>query len=77
MQLSPTPEQQDILDAVGRFCREQVTAERLLAWEREPRRIETGGWISAGRDVPGLLPVGRRHVRVYRAARWNKHESHC
>src|SRR5262245_9023745 len=44
MQLSPTPEQQDILDAVERFCREQVTPERLLAWEREPRRIDTACW---------------------------------
>jgi alkylation response protein AidB-like acyl-CoA dehydrogenase len=44
MQLSPTPEQQDILDAVERFCREQVTPERLLAWEREPRRIDAACW---------------------------------
>jgi alkylation response protein AidB-like acyl-CoA dehydrogenase len=44
MDLFPTPEQQDLMDAVERFCREQVTPERLLAWEREPRRIDAACW---------------------------------
>ena len=44
MQLSPTAEQQALQDAVERFCREQVTRERLIAWEREPRRIDAACW---------------------------------
>lgn len=44
MQLSPTPEQQALQDAVERFCREQVTPERLIAWEQEPRRIDAACW---------------------------------
>lgn len=44
MQLTPTPEQQAVKDAVERFCQEQVTPERLVAWEREPRRIDAACW---------------------------------
>jgi alkylation response protein AidB-like acyl-CoA dehydrogenase len=44
MELFPTAEQQDVLDAVERFCREQVTAERLFAWQREPRGIDAACW---------------------------------
>lgn len=44
MQLAPTPDQQALMSAVERFCQEQVTPERLLAWEREPRRIDAPGW---------------------------------
>lgn len=44
MQLSPTAEQQAVTEAVERFCQEQVTPERLVAWEREPRRIDTACW---------------------------------
>ena len=47
MHLSPTPEQQALKDAVARFCREQITPERLQAWEREPRRIDAA--LLAGR----------------------------
>ena len=31
MYLSPTPEQQELKDAVRRFCQEQIVAERLAA----------------------------------------------
>lgn len=44
MQLTPTAEQQELMSAVERFWREQVTPERLAAWEREPRRIDAGCW---------------------------------
>ena len=37
---TPTPEQQELKDAVARFCTEQITPERLTAWEREPRGID-------------------------------------
>ena len=32
MRLTPTPEQQELCDAVARFCTEQITPERLTAW---------------------------------------------
>ena len=48
MQLAPTPEQQALTDAVERFCQEQVTPERLMAWEREPRRIDEASWRAIG-----------------------------
>ena len=44
MRLTPTPEQQELCDAVERFCQEQITAERLTAWQREPRGIDAGCW---------------------------------
>jgi alkylation response protein AidB-like acyl-CoA dehydrogenase len=44
MDLMPSAEQQAVKDAVERFCREQVTPERLLAWQREPRRIDAACW---------------------------------
>jgi alkylation response protein AidB-like acyl-CoA dehydrogenase len=44
MQLSLTPEQEALQDAVARFCRKQVTPERLLAWQREPRGIDAQCW---------------------------------
>lgn len=34
------------MDAVGRFCAEQITPERLTTWEREPRGIDDRGWQS-------------------------------
>jgi alkylation response protein AidB-like acyl-CoA dehydrogenase len=46
MELSPSPEQEALASAVERFCQEQVTPERLAAWEREPRRIDTACWRS-------------------------------
>jgi alkylation response protein AidB-like acyl-CoA dehydrogenase len=48
MQLAPTAEQQALMSAVERFCQEQVTPERLLAWEREPRRIDAACWRAVG-----------------------------
>jgi len=44
MDLSFTPEQQELKDAVRRFCAEEVTAERLAAWEREARGIDARCW---------------------------------
>ena len=44
MRLTPTPEQQELCDAVARFCTEQITPERLTAWQREPRGIDTAAW---------------------------------
>jgi alkylation response protein AidB-like acyl-CoA dehydrogenase len=39
-----TPEQQELKDAVRRFCAEQITPARLAAWEREPRGIDERSW---------------------------------
>lgn len=44
MRLTPTPEQQELCDAVERFCQEQITAERLMAWQREPRGVDAATW---------------------------------
>ena len=44
MRLTPTPEQQELCDAVARFCAEQITAERLTVWQREPRGIDSSAW---------------------------------
>jgi alkylation response protein AidB-like acyl-CoA dehydrogenase len=44
MHLSPSPEQQSIKDAVRRFCEEQVTPERLAAWDKEPRGVDDSCW---------------------------------
>jgi alkylation response protein AidB-like acyl-CoA dehydrogenase len=46
MQLSPTPELTALQEAVARFCQEQITPERLVAWEREPRRLDDGCWAA-------------------------------
>jgi len=46
MHLSPTQEQQELKDAVRRFCDEQITPERLAAWEKEPRGIDDVCWRS-------------------------------
>jgi alkylation response protein AidB-like acyl-CoA dehydrogenase len=46
MHLSPTQEQQELKDAVRRFCDEQVTPERLAAWEKEARGIDDACWRS-------------------------------
>jgi len=60
MHLAPTAEQQEIKDAVRRFCEEQVTPERLAAWDREPSGVDAAcwnavcelGWLGLG------VPVG-------------------
>src|SRR5512139_1626371 len=44
MDLSYTAEQQELKDAVRRFCAEEVTPERLAAWDREPRGIDARCW---------------------------------
>ncbi|MGH3054535.1 MAG: acyl-CoA dehydrogenase family protein, partial [Gaiellaceae bacterium] len=46
MYLSPTAEQQELKDAVRRFCDEQITPERLAAWEKEPHGIDDACWQS-------------------------------
>jgi len=46
MHLSPTTEQQELKDAVRRFCDEQITPERLAAWEKEPRGVDDACWRS-------------------------------
>jgi alkylation response protein AidB-like acyl-CoA dehydrogenase len=50
MDLTPTVEQEELREAVARFCREQITAERLAAWETLPRRIDDDCW----RAIAGL-----------------------
>ncbi len=59
MHLAPTREQQELKDAVRRFCEQQITAERLAAWEQEPSGIDDACWCSiAGLGWLGLgLPV--------------------
>ena len=44
MHPEPTKEQQELMEAVERFCREQITPERLAAWEREPRGVDERSW---------------------------------
>jgi alkylation response protein AidB-like acyl-CoA dehydrogenase len=44
MQLTPTAEQQALKDAVERFCQDQVTPERLQAWERDAAGIDPPTW---------------------------------
>ena len=44
MYLAATAEQQELKDAVRRFCTEQVTPEGLAVWEKEPTGIDTAGW---------------------------------
>lgn len=72
MYLSPTSEQQELKDAVRHFCVEQITPERLAAWEREPSGIDEAcwqnivalGWLGLGLPEPaggsglGLVEVG-------------------
>ncbi|MDX2167154.1 MAG: acyl-CoA dehydrogenase family protein [Deltaproteobacteria bacterium] len=48
MDLARTPEQQALADAVERFCQEQLTPERLSAWQREPRGIDDASWRAIG-----------------------------
>lgn len=60
MDLTLTPEQQELKDAVRHFCQEEVTPERQVAWEREPRGIDARSWQSiAGLGWLGLgVPAG-------------------
>jgi alkylation response protein AidB-like acyl-CoA dehydrogenase len=48
MELRPSSEQQALMEAVERFWREQITPERLAAWEREPRGIDAACWRAIG-----------------------------
>lgn len=44
MRLAPTPEQQELKDAVRRFCAEQVTSARLAAWDQTPDGVDQECW---------------------------------
>ena len=44
MHPAPTPEQQELKDAVARFCHDEITPERLRAWQSEPRGIDDTSW---------------------------------
>jgi alkylation response protein AidB-like acyl-CoA dehydrogenase len=44
MDPSFTTEQLELKEAVRRFCSEQISTERLMAWEREPRGIDSATW---------------------------------
>jgi alkylation response protein AidB-like acyl-CoA dehydrogenase len=44
MYLAPTAEQQELKDAVRRFCQEQITPERLAAWAQEPQGVDQVFW---------------------------------
>ncbi len=71
MYLAPTAEQQEIKDAVRRFCDEQVTPARLAAWEQEPTGVDAACWgavcelgwlglglpVAAGGSGLGLIEV--------------------
>jgi alkylation response protein AidB-like acyl-CoA dehydrogenase len=46
MHPAPTKEQQELMEAVERFCQEQIAPERLAAWEKEPRGIDERSWRS-------------------------------
>jgi alkylation response protein AidB-like acyl-CoA dehydrogenase len=46
MHLTPTAEQQELKDAVRRFCDEQITPERLAAWEKEAGGVDDACWRS-------------------------------
>lgn len=49
MDLEYTPEQQALKDAVRRFCAEQITPERLGAWERDVNGIDGASWKAIAR----------------------------
>jgi alkylation response protein AidB-like acyl-CoA dehydrogenase len=46
MDLTFTAEQQELKDAVRRFCDEQITMPRLDAWAREQRGIDEQTWLA-------------------------------
>jgi alkylation response protein AidB-like acyl-CoA dehydrogenase len=48
MDLTHTPEQQELKDAVRRFCQEQITMLRLDAWDRTTRGIDEQSWQAIG-----------------------------
>jgi alkylation response protein AidB-like acyl-CoA dehydrogenase len=49
MHPEPTTEQRELMEAVERFCKEEITPERLATWEREPRGVDAGFWDAAAR----------------------------
>jgi alkylation response protein AidB-like acyl-CoA dehydrogenase len=56
MDFTPTPEQQELKNAVRDFASRECTPERLLAWERDPAGVDDGtrrtiaelGWLGVG-----------------------------
>ncbi|MEO8603924.1 MAG: acyl-CoA dehydrogenase family protein, partial [bacterium] len=48
MELARSAEQQELADAVERFCQEQLTPERLTAWQSQPRGIDPAVWRAIG-----------------------------
>ena len=44
MDFTPTPEQQELKNAVRDLATRECTPERLLAWESEPAGIDDGTW---------------------------------
>lgn len=44
MDFTPTPEQQELKNAVRELATRECTPERLLAWEHEPAGIDDGTW---------------------------------
>lgn len=56
MHPAPTPEQLELMQAVERFCQEQITPERLAAWERLPRGIDDATWRAV--TALGWLGIG-------------------
>ncbi len=56
MELAPSPEQQALTEAVRRFCDEQITAQRLVAWEQESAGVSDACWRAAA-DL-GWLGLG-------------------
>jgi alkylation response protein AidB-like acyl-CoA dehydrogenase len=48
MDLARSAEQQELADAVERFCQEQLTPERLTAWQQQPRGIDAATWRAIG-----------------------------
>lgn len=49
MHPEPTTEQRELMEAVHRFCRDEIAPERLAAWEREPRGVDADFWNAVAR----------------------------
>jgi len=48
MELARSAEQQELADAVERFCQQQITPERLTAWGQQARGIDPAAWRAIG-----------------------------
>lgn len=56
MDLTPSAAHTALQESVERFCREQVTPDRLAAWQREPHGIDAASWRSVA--ALGWLGLG-------------------